>query len=373
MATIYDLMPYERDNIRRLSPYVPGEQPQTDKVVKLNTNENPYPPTRAVMDAVAGVAADSLRRYPPPLAPAFRAAAAEMHDLEPDQVIATNGGDELLRLALTVFCDPTGSDGEPGKPGAGGLGETEPTYSLYDVLARIHDTPVVRVALEDDWSIPQNFADRLNDAGCRLALVVNPHAPTGRYESSERLRQIAETFHGVLLVDEAYIDFAQHDASELVRGKDAMDNVLLLRTLSKGYSLAGLRFGYGLGHRDLIASLDKARDSYNTDVLAQVAAVAALSSRREAAESCQKVVAERRRVGDELAKLGWWVWPSETNFILTRPASDGPCAKEIYESLKKRGVFVRYFDQERLRDKLRITVGTPDQNDTLLRTLTARD
>ncbi len=360
-------MAYERDNIRSLSPYVPGEQPLDTGIVKLNTNENPYPPDPAVLEAIAGVRADALRRYPPPMATPFRYAAAEAHDLEPGQVIATNGGDELLRLAITVFCDPSGSDG------AGGIGETEPTYSLYDVLAQIHDTPVTRVPLEEDWSIPQGFAGRLNDAGCRLALVVSPHAPSGRYESNDRLRQIATDFNGVLLVDEAYTDFARLDASELVRGEDGLNNVLLLRTMSKGYSLAGLRFGYGLGHRDLIAALDKARDSYNTDVLAQAAGVAALKHRDSARKMCERVVQERRRLGDELARMGWWVWPSDSNFILAKPPEtpdNGPNAKETYESLKQDRVFVRYFDQDRLRDKLRITIGTPEQNDTLLRALT---
>ena len=359
-------MAYERDNIRSLSPYVPGEQPVDTKIVKLNTNENPYPPVPGVLEAIAGVGPDALRRYPSPTADTFRRIAAEVHDLEPDQVIATNGGDELLRLALTVFCDPNGDQG------AGGIGETWPTYSLYDVLARIHDTPIVRVPLEDDWAIPQDFASKLNDAGCRLALIVSPHAPSGRYESSDRLRQIATEFKGVLLVDEAYVDFARHDALDLVRGGEAMDNVLLLRTLSKGYSLAGLRFGYGLGHRNLIETLDKARDSYNTDALSQAAAVAALNGREQARSSCEKVVQERRRVGDELARLGWWVWPSDSNFILAKPPESGENALETYESLKREGVFVRYFDQDRLRDKLRITIGTPDQNDTLLRVLTAR-
>jgi histidinol-phosphate aminotransferase len=362
-------MPYERDNIHRLDPYVPGEQPRDTQVVKLNTNENPYPPAPAVLEAIAAVGADSLRRYPPPMATPFRQVAAEVHDLEPDQVIATNGGDELLRMAVTVFCDPTGSTGR------GGLGETSPTYSLYEVLARIHDTPITRVPLGDDWEVPSDFADRLNAAGCRLALVVNPHAPSGRWESIDRLRQIAEAFNGVLMVDEAYVDFARLDASELLRGDDGMKNVLLLRTMSKGYSLAGLRFGYGLGHRDLIAALDKARDSYNTDILAQTAAVAALKNRASAKTNCEKVVQERRRLGDELARLGWWVWPSDSNFILAKPpdsSDNGPDARSTYESLKGDRVFVRYFDQDRLRDKLRITIGTPEQNDTLLRALTSR-
>jgi len=359
-------MAYERDNIRRLSPYVPGEQPTDTKIVKLNTNENPYPPAPAVLQAIAGVGVDDLRSYPSPTAARFRLAAAELHDLDPDQVIATKGGDELLRLAITVFCEPSGSGG------SGGIGETWPTYSLYDVLARIHDTPIVRVPLEEDWAIPQDFASKLNDAGCRLAMVVSPHAPSGRYESCDRLRQIATEFNGVLLIDEAYVDFARLDALELIRADGAMDNVLLLRSLSKGYSLAGLRFGYGLGHRDLIAALDKARDSYNTDALGQAAAVAALKQRDHAKASCAKVVDERRRLGDELARLGWWVWPSDSNFILAKPPESGPGARDIYESLKAGGVFVRYFDQDRLRDKLRITIGSPDQNDALLKALTAR-
>lgn len=363
-------MPYERDNIQSLSPYVPGEQPRTDKLLKLNTNENPYPPAKAVLDAVAAVDGDSLRRYPPPMAQPFRDAAANAHGLDPDQVIATNGGDELLRLAITVFCDPAGSERTGGVGGTGGMGETSPTYSLYDVLARIHDTPIVRVPLEEDWSIPDRFAEQLNDAGCRLAMVVNPHAPSGRFEPIERLRKIAQTFTGVLLIDEAYVDFAKEDALDLVRRPNGLDNVLLLRTMSKGYSLAGLRFGYGLGHPGLIRALDKARDSYNTDILAQAAAVAALASRDQAKTACAKVIQERQRVGDRLAKLGWRIAPSESNFLLAKPAKSGPSAKDIHESLKRAGIFVRYFDQDRLRDKLRITIGTPEQNDQLLQALT---
>ncbi|RMH67090.1 MAG: aminotransferase class I/II-fold pyridoxal phosphate-dependent enzyme, partial [Bacteroidetes bacterium] len=218
-------MSYERENIRSLHAYVPGEQPESSDVVKLNTNENPYPPSPKVLEAVAAVTPDQLRRYPPPAASRFRQVAAEVHNLEPDQVIATNGGDELLRLAVTVFCEP----------GGGGLGETWPTYSLYDVLAQIHDTPVTRVPLNDDWSVPDDFANTLNAQGCRLAMIVNPHAPSGRLEPVERLRKFAENFNGVLLIDEAYVDFASQDALDLVRGPSALTNVLILRTLSKGY------------------------------------------------------------------------------------------------------------------------------------------
>ncbi|MEE9211615.1 MAG: histidinol-phosphate transaminase [Phycisphaeraceae bacterium] len=350
-------MAYERDNIRQLEAYVPGEQPQPgDGVIKLNTNENPYPPAEAVLEAIHGISGESLRLYPPPEAGAFRKVAASIHGVGVEQVIATNGGDELLRLAVTVFCEP----------GAGGLGMAEPSYSLFATLGGIQDTPVTQVALDDDWSLPDDFADRLNDAGCRLALVVNPHAPSGRLEPVERLEQAARKFRGVLVIDEAYVDFASHDALGLLTSEGGLDNVLILRTLSKGYSLAGMRFGYGLGHARLIAAMDKARDSYNTDIVSQAAAVAALRSRDVATRSWQRVIDERRRMTDELCRRGYRVYPSESNFLLVVPPTD---ADLVYRSLKNQGVLVRYFDKGRLRDKLRITIGTPQQNDRVLATL----
>ncbi len=366
-------MTYERTCIERLTAYAPGEQPNAASdtgVIKLNTNENPYPPCQAVLEAIQSVTAESLRRYPPPDARAFREAAAGVHGLDPEQVIATNGGDELLRLALTVFCEPTGSGEVAGR--SGGVGFTDPTYSLYPVLAQIQDTPVTRVPLTEDFALPDHLTSQLNDAGCRLALIVNPHAPSGRLRPLRQLEAIAKEFHGVLLIDEAYVDFASNDALPLLAPDSGLDNVLILRSLSKGYSLAGLRFGYGLGHRDLIAALHKARDSYNTDALSQAAAVAALQHRHETTRHWQAVIDERNRLTHELTTRGYHVYPSETNFLLVTPS--GPAkAKEIYPSLKEKKIFVRYFDQPRLADKLRITVGTPQQNDHLLAALTELD
>jgi len=369
-------MTYERANIQRLKAYTPGEQPRRADVVKLNTNENPYPPAQRVLDVIRGVCADSLRKYPPSAADSFRQVAARVHRVTPEQVIATNGGDELLRLAITTFCEPHAATNSAtgATSGGGGVGIAEPGYSLYPVLADIHDTPVTRVLLDDDWAVPDDFADRLLDAGCRLALVVSPHAPSGRLRPTEQLERIARRLQGsaVLLVDEAYVDFAPHDASSLLEPGARLDNVILLRTFSKGYSLAGLRLGYGLGHSSLIEAMDKARDSYNMDVLAQVAAVAALEARAEAAETWRRVIDERTRLTRELTDLGFAVEPSGANFILVQPpppkvALGGTTrAADIYQSLKHRGIFVRYFDQERLRDRLRITVGTPEQNDALI-------
>lgn len=365
-------MSYERDNIRSLHAYTPGEQPTTGDVIKLNTNENPYPPCEAVMAAIRNVQADALRRYPSPNANQFRETAATIFGLAPTQVIATNGGDELLRLVITVFCN-AGAEGDTSRRG---IGVTEPTYSLYPVLANIHDTPVKSVPLNSDYSIPDDFADQMIAAGVGLVLIVNPHAPSGHVENAERLADIAAQLqgHAVLLIDEAYVDFAENDALSLLDATRGLDNVILLRTMSKGYSLAGLRFGYGLGHAPLIAALDKARDSYNTDALSQAAATAALENRDEASVTWQAVFDERKRVAEALSDRSFAVLPSQTNFILVTPPSNGPSnaglsdvtlAADLHQFLKARHIFVRYFDHEGLRDKLRITIGSPKQNDAL--------
>ncbi len=364
-------MPYERDNITKLSPYTPGEQPQGLDVIKLNTNENPYPPTDEVMQAIYSVTPELLRRYPPVLAKTFREAAAEAHGVETEQIFETNGGDELLRLAVTVFCQPGQSAGESG----GGIGTAEPSYSLYPVLAKIHDCEVVSIPLAEQFELPDDFAEKLNLAGCRLAFIVSPHAPSGRARSIDQLRAVAETFQGILLVDEAYVDFSDGDALDLVRNREAgglaLENVLILRSLSKGYSLAGLRFGYGIAQASLLQTLFKARDSYNCDILAQSAAAAALRSRDQASKTWQAVRTERERLTSEFQQRGFDVEPSSSNFLLVRPPAQGPKALAIYQMLKQKGILVRYFDQDRLRDRLRITIGTPEQDTRLLEAVDA--
>ncbi len=353
-------MSYERDNIAKLQAYVPGEQPQTGTVIKLNTNEHPDLPHQAVIDTLRTFDPELLRRYPSPTARPFRELAAKVHGVTPEQVLATNGGDELLRLLLTVFATPGGK----------GIGVSDPTYSLYEVLAGIQDVPVTRVPRLDDWSIPGDFAKQLNDAGVNLAFIVNPHAPTGRLESVDTIRKIATEFNGVLVIDEAYTNFAEHDCLELVREGSGLDNLILLRTLSKGYSLAGLRFGYGIASNpELIAAMDKARDSYNTDALAQALACAAIGAHEEVSASWQKIKAERQRLTDSLIKRGWAVLPSQTNFILATAPAGIDHAVRIYQTLKENGIFVRYFNHPRLLDKLRITIGSPQQNDALIAAL----
>ncbi len=356
-------MPYERHNIARMTGYTPGEQPDGVDVVKLNTNENPYPPSRVVMETLRTIDGDKLRRYPNPTARPFREAAAELHGVSPQQIIATNGGDELLRLVITTFV-------EPGRP----VGTVEPSYSLYPVLAAIHDTPTLEVLLDDEWAppAPEALAQTWNDAGAQLAFIVNPHAPSGRLMNTDELAAVAQAFNGVLVVDEAYIDFVDpafaHDTVPLA---DRFDNVLLLRTMSKGYSLAGLRFGYGIASAGLVEPMQtKTKDSYNTDAISQALATAALEGQSKASRTWAAVRDERKRVTAELITLGLSVAPSQSNFVLaTVPDSFGGGAGAVYESLKARNILVRYFDADRLRDKLRITIGTPEENTALLKTL----
>ena len=350
-------MTFERDNIRRMSGYVSGEQPDDARTIKLNTNENPYPPSSAVSDVLAGIDPAALRRYPPATGAKFREIAARLHGLEIDNVIATRGGDELLRLVITTFVDP----GQL-------IGVTDPTYSLYPVLAQVQDCPLKRVPLIDGWQLPVDFAEQMNDAQVRLTLMVNPHAPSGQLLPIDTVRQLAGRLDSILLLDEAYIDFVDHpyDTTALVRDHE---NVIILRTLSKGYSLAGLRFGYGLGAASLIEPmLTKTRDSYNLDLISQLIAEAALSDQVSARQTWQKVIAERGRLLIELEALGFTGKPSQTNFLLvTVPA--GQNAETLYGALKQRHILVRYFASPGLDDKLRISVGTHDENTRLISTL----
>jgi histidinol-phosphate aminotransferase len=349
-------MVYERKSIQRMQGYVPGKQPASTDTVKLNTNENPYPPAPEVMRALLEVPAEALRRYPEPLADAFRILAAELHGVTRDHVMAVNGGDELLRLAVTTFV-------EPGTP----VGVLEPSYSLYPVLAEIHGSPLTQVAAGEDFGVPEDFAARMNETGVNLAMLVNPHAPSGRLMKAEQIVAIAREMKGVLLVDEAYVDFVDPELKhDLVPLLAELDNLLLLRTLSKGYSLAGLRFGYALGTPSLIAPmLQKTRDSYNVDVVSQRLAVAALTARAHARDTWEGVRLERTRVQAALIAMGLRVRESQSNFLLAY-VPVGVEAATVQAELEAGGVLVRHFKQPRLEDALRITIGTQSQNDRLL-------
>ncbi|MCC5885816.1 MAG: histidinol-phosphate transaminase [Gammaproteobacteria bacterium] len=350
---------YERDNIQRMTGYSWGEQPDAADVIKLNTNENPYPPSPAVAAALAGVDTRRLRRYPPPLANDFRDQAASLHGVQRNWIIATNGGDELLRLLVTTFM-------EPGTP----LATTAPSYSLYPVLAAVQGCATVEVPLGDGFTLPRDLAAQANTAGAGLTCVVNPHAPTGRLFSVADVDALAAALDGLLLIDEAYVDFVDpdrgHDAVSLVRRHP---NVVLLRTLSKGYALAGLRFGYGIAQPHIIAPmLEKTRDSYNLDLIAQVLATAAISDQSWARDNSARVRAQRRQLADGLQALGFDVPPSQANFLFARVPS-GRDALALKHALQAAGILVRHFPSPGLDDRLRISIGSEQEHGILLQRL----
>jgi histidinol-phosphate aminotransferase len=357
----YLTMSFERDDIRRMAAYEWGEQPGSEEVLKLNTNENPYPPSPAVQAALSSFHAERLRRYPPPTADPLRERLAERHQVAPDNIVVTNGGDEALRLAITTFVEP-----------GSGFGMLEPSYSLYPVLANIQGARIVSSPLDESWDLPRDFAHQVNEAGANLTCIVNPHAPSGTLLDPDRIGRLASDLSGVLLVDEAYVDFVdpalRHD---LVRLIDGFDNLLLLRTFSKGYSLAGLRLGYLLGAKGLIDPIiGKTRDSYNVDLITQVLGEAALSDPGYAEDTWQKVRSARRQLRDTLIDLGFGVVISQANFLLAEVPLEFPRdAEEIYLALKEEGILIRYFHHPALEDKLRVTVGTEAQNTRLTNAL----
>jgi histidinol-phosphate aminotransferase len=343
-------MSYFRRNIDATEGYTPGEQPTDPTVVKLNTNENPYPPSPRVIDAIRAIAPEQLRRYPHPLANAFRDKAAEIFGVTRDMIICGNGMDDILNMTVRAFSGPEAA-----------LVFPAPTYTLYAVLGMIQASVVKEVPWGPEYTLPY---DALVQARGRVTYLANPNAPTGTLVPFDQVARLADALDGVLCIDEAYVDFADRDCMELARTRA---NVLVMRTLSKGYSLAGLRFGFAIGDVNLIAGLRKVKDSYNADAIAIAAATAAISDLDYYQQTRGKVIRERQRLTAALTSLGLPPLPSQSNFLFARCTR--PTAAELYESLKARRILVRYFNSPAIADRLRITVGTPEQNDVLIAAL----
>lgn len=352
-------MKYERDNIQAMQGYVSGEQPDRPDVIKLNTNENPYPPGPAVAKALEDIRVESLRRYPPPTALKLREQLARLHGVDSSNLIVTNGGDELLRLLLATFVEPGDT-----------IATAAPSYSLYDVLAAAHGCHMRYFPLQDDWQLSPTLADDLNAAGIKLCFIVNPNAPSGVLNDRAAIEAVVSRFKGVLVLDEAYADFVDpalhYNCVPLIR---QYDNLVILRTFSKGYSLAGLRMAYGIGAASLVDPMQyKTKDSYNTDFIAQALATAAVGDQAYAADTWRRVREERERLRGELAGLGLHSPASQSNFLLVQiPAPLD--AEQLYLGLKDAGILVRYFKLPGLTDRLRITIGTPEENRRLMQAL----
>ncbi|MDB6025939.1 MAG: Histidinol-phosphate aminotransferase [Verrucomicrobiales bacterium] len=349
-----------RPLVRELHGYVPGEQPKIKGLIKLNTNENPYPPSRKVFAAVKAAVDARFRLYPNPTAQVLREKLAKLHHCKPENIILGNGSDELLALAIRAFVEPTQS-GEPTT--RKGVKETvqyfTPSYSLYPVLAAIHGAKTNIVPLGKDFALP-TVSDLKRGKkwqfNAALTFVTTPNAPSGRGYSTADLEQLCRAQKGVVILDEAYVDFAKENALELAV---KYPHVIISRTFSKAYSLCYQRVGYFVAHPELIGAVDKIRDSYNVNGLGQVAAAATLDDLPYYRANFKKVIRTREKLSQELTHLGFFVYPSQANFIFARPPKFP--AQEWLQKLREQKILVRWFGYPETKEFLRITIGTDQE------------
>ena len=335
-----------RPSVQALAPYVPGEQPKLKRIVKLNANENAYPPSPKVKEALRDFDPARLRLYPDPECTHLRHLLARRYGCKAANVFVGNGSDEVLALATRAFVE----DG-------GAVGCFDPTYSLYPVLSEIRNVVCRRAPLNDDftWRTPPS------DFAADLFFLTNPNAPTSIAYPKSEIAAFCKSFSGVVLIDEAYADFAEDNCMDLATTAGNR-NVIVSRTLSKSFSLAGIRTGYCIGPADLIDAMYKVKDSYNLDGVTQVVALAALNDLDWMRANAAKIKATRARVASELKARGWSMPQSSTNFLFVRPP-DGD-ARRIFDALRDKGIFVRFFAST--PDYIRITIGTDAEMDRLL-------
>lgn len=341
------------DKLRKIDPYVPGEQPKTASIIKLNANENPYPPAPGVAEVLRTFDTAKLAVYPDANAKALKTAVAERFGLRPAQVFLGNGSDDVLALAFqSFFCS-----GEP-------ILYPDITYSFYPVWCDLFRIPYETMPLDEDFCVNVRDYDKPNGG----IVLPNPNAPTGRGVSLDFLEDLLQHNQDcVVIIDEAYVDFGAQSAVPLL---DKYENLLIVQTTSKSRSLAGMRIGYALGSETLISTLEAVKNSYNSYTMDAVALAVGEASIRDEAyfqDTCRKVAATRDRSADELRALGFTVLPSLTNFLfVTHPKKKAP---DIFAALREKGIFIRYFKLPRIDNYLRITVGTDEQMDKLLAAL----
>ncbi len=356
--------PLIRPLVQKLHPYVPGEQPKIKGLIKLNTNENPYPPAPGVLKAVRQAVDGRLRLYPNPTSQALRDRLAALHGCQPQNIIVGNGSDELLALAVRTFVEPAAGSR---RRSSSTVQFFHPSYSLYPVLADSHGATCHPVPLGPGFALPSPAAlkeGRLWDFQAALTLVTTPNAPSGNGFATKDLASLCRAQRGVIILDEAYVDFARENAASLALKHP---QVLVARTFSKAYSLCFQRVGYFIGSAELIDALDRMRDSYNVNGLGQIAALSTLDFLPYYRARFRQIIATRERLGKALTELGFRVLPSQTNFILVEPPRYP--ASEWLERLRKSKVLVRWFSHPDVRSYLRITIGTDAEIDTLLRAI----
>ena len=344
-------MTFGRDMLRSVEGYVPGEQPSDPSATKLNTNENPYPPSPAVQEALHGLSEGAMRRYPDAASVELRTLCAERYGYDgPEWVIAGNGMDELLAMALRTFVDP---------------GDTVltvyPTYVIYETLAQLHGAVLKTVDLDDEFQLPEEFYE---ESG-RMCFLTRPNAPTGVSVPKADVKRLCESFPGIVVIDEAYADFADDHCMDFPK---RFDNAIVMRTFSKAFSLAGLRIGVAVASPAIIQEFFKTKDSYNLNAYSQAAGVAAIRDYAHMEANVAKIKATRARLIAALRDLDFSVPDSQTNFVLAQ-CQGNTSAHDLFKRLRERSIYVRYFDDRRLDNALRISVGSDGEIDLLLSAL----
>lgn len=339
-----------RPAVRQMDGYQSGEQPQGGKFIKLNTNENPYDPSARALEAIRAAAGGGLKKYPDATASTFRRIAARHWNIAPEWILCGNGSDEILTILMRAFVN------------VGGLVRwATPSYVLYPVLCQLQEGLADAIPFTSEWDLPSAFFQPRD--GLRMVVVPNPNSPSGTLISRERIVHLCEALPCPVVIDEAYADFAKTSCIDLIHENP---NLIVTRTLSKSYALAGLRFGYVVARPELIAQLNKVRDSYNCDALSIAGAAAALEDSAWLERTTEKILATRTRMTASLTELGFEVTPSSTNFVWCTHASGN---QSIYEKLRQHQILVRYMNYDGWGDGIRITVGTDDQADALVTVL----
>lgn len=337
---------YLKYNLKQFQPYIPGEQPKHSGWIKLNTNENPYPPSPKVVQAISKAAKLNLQIYPDPVSLDLRKSIGKYYKIQLDRVIIGNGSDEILRMILETYINP----GEI-------IFSLYPSYPLYKVLSEIHSGKNRLIQLTPEFDLPEWKKTWQG----KILFIANPNSPTGGLFDYKKIGRICELFNGIIVLDEAYVDFAPQSGLSLLL---QYPNLIITRSFSKSYSLAGLRIGFALGSKNIISELNLVKDSYNINRISQIAAKSALEDKTYFQKTRTKIIHTRNYLVNELKKMGFYIFPSEANFIFTIPSDKN--GKALYQYLNKKKILVRYWDLPRLREGIRITVGTEHQINRLL-------
>ncbi len=343
-------MDYVRSSIAAMKGYVPGAQPDpSQKYIKLNSNENPYPPSPRVKEVLQRLNYDDLRIYPDPMSLDLREKLARLHGFSPSQIICGNGSDDILNMIVRTFVQP----GEE-------IGFYEPTFPLYKVLGVIHGVQNRPISVAAPYDRPPDPPPKV-----RVFFLANPNSPVGFMYPTSRVRELARRVQGIFVVDEAYVEFAAENALNLVR---EMKNVIVVRTVSKSYSLAGVRLGYAIGKEDLIHEMFKVKDPFNVTRLTQAVVAAALDDQEYFRKSISRIVETREWFSREARSLGYRIIPSHGNFVFPQPSEKGRGIK-FFKALFDCKVLTRFYDEEGLRDGVRMTIGARGEMETTLQVM----